>query len=58
MNWPPDLPTNTEVEAHKDIEPVVRTALANFKVAYFICGKLAADGYTSLQDLADRWRTK
>ena len=58
VTWPPTPPTQEEQAAHQDLAKEVRTLLANFKVPYYIWGKLSADGYTSLRDIADRWRTK
>lgn len=58
VSWPPATPTPEEEQAYSTLDRELKTLLASSKVPYFIWGKLATAGYTSIQDFADRWDDK
>jgi len=57
-SFPPTEATAAQLTATAALAPDVKVLLISYKVPWFIQGALAADGYTSMDDLADRWTSK
>ena len=55
---PPMEPTQQEQENYKGLDPDVQTLFRQYEIPYHIWGRLAKAGYTTMQDVADRWLSK
>ena len=57
-NAPPNPPAQAELDNHTGLVPEVQTLFRQYEIPYHIWGRLSGSGFTTMQDMADRWTSK
>ena len=57
-NAPPNAPAQAELDNHTGLVPEVQTLFRQYEIPYHIWGRLSGSGFTTMQDMADRWISK